>query len=94
MTKFIVAAFATALLATAALAAPPPEKIQIKAKPGTVTLPHKAHAEKLKGCKTCHGDEKGGKIAGFNKDKAHGLCKACHEKEGKGPTKCDGCHKK
>jgi cytochrome c553 len=95
VTKFITALFAVALLATAAIAAPPPDTIVRKAKPGTVTLNHKAHAAKLAGgCKTCHGDDKGGKIAGFGKDKAHALCRACHEKEAKGPTKCDGCHKK
>ena len=91
MTKLITALFAAALLATAASAATPPEKITLQAKSGNVAFPHKAHAGK--GCKTCH-EGAPGKIAGFGKDKAHALCKACHEKEGKGPTKCADCHKK
>jgi len=91
VTKLIAALFASAVLVTAASAASAPETIQFPAKAGTVTFPHKAHA-KL-GCKTCH-EAAPGKIAGFGKDKAHALCKACHEKEGKGPTKCAQCHKK
>ncbi len=91
MTKLITALFAAAVLVTAASAATPPETIKLPAKSGTVTFPHKAHG--AKGCKTCH-EGAPGKIAGFGKDKAHALCKACHEKEGKGPTKCADCHKK
>lgn len=91
MTKLIAALFAAALLATAASAATAPDTITFDAKAGKVTFPHKAHAGK--GCKTCHTGAPG-KIAGFNKDKAHALCKACHEKEAKGPTKCAECHKK
>ncbi|HSM93125.1 MAG TPA: cytochrome c3 family protein [Anaeromyxobacteraceae bacterium] len=90
MTKLITAIFA-ALLVTVASAATPPESITFDAKAGKVTFPHKAHS--AKGCKTCH-EGAPGKIAGFNKDKAHELCKGCHAKEAKGPTKCDGCHKK
>ena len=91
MTKLITALFAAAILVTTASAATPPEKIEFPAKSGKVTFPHKAHAGK--GCKSCH-EGAPGKIAGFNKDKAHALCKACHEKEAKGPTKCAECHKK
>ena len=90
MTKLFAALFASAVLVTAAHAAPP-ESITFDAKAGKVTFPHKAHG--AKGCKTCH-EGAPGKIAGFGKDKAHALCKACHEKEGKGPTKCAECHKK
>jgi predicted CXXCH cytochrome family protein len=90
VTKLITAIFA-ALLVTVASAATPPETITFEAKGGKVTFPHKAHS--AKGCKTCH-EGAPGKIAGFNKDKAHELCKGCHTKEAKGPTKCDGCHKK
>jgi predicted CXXCH cytochrome family protein len=91
VTKLITALFAAALLVTTATAAAPPEKITFPAKSGNVTFPHKAHGPK--GCKTCH-TAAPGKIAGFNKDKAHALCQECHKKEAKGPTKCDGCHKK
>jgi len=91
VTKLITALFAAVLLSSAAVAAAPPETITFEAKAGKVTFPHKAHAGK--GCKGCH-TAAPGKIEGFNKDKAHALCKACHEKEGKGPSKCDGCHKK
>jgi predicted CXXCH cytochrome family protein len=78
-----------------AFAAEPPATITFDAKQGKVTFPHKAHAEKLGGdCTKCHATKAGGKIEGFNKDKAHGLCKKCHETEKKGPTKCNDCHKK
>ena len=77
-----------------AAAAEAPATVVIDNKNGKVTLTHKAHADKLKDCKICHADDKGGKIEGFNKDKAHALCKKCHETEKKGPTKCAECHKK
>ncbi|MBP2678571.1 MAG: Class cytochrome family, partial [Deltaproteobacteria bacterium] len=28
------------------------------------------------------------------KEAFHTQCKGCHQKEKKGPEKCDGCHKK
>jgi predicted CXXCH cytochrome family protein len=93
----IFAGIVAALVFTAgvAVAAEAPATITFDAKQGKVTFGHKAHAELLKGdCKACHADAKGGKIEGFNKDKAHGLCKKCHETEKKGPTKCAECHKK
>lgn len=94
MNKFVAALFA-AFLATAAYAeANGPATITFPAKPGNVTFPHRAHQERLKDCKTCHATPAGGKIEGFGKDKAHALCRACHEKEKKGPTKCVDCHKK
>jgi hypothetical protein len=30
----------------------------------------------------------------LSKDDFHGYCKGCHQKEKKGPVKCDGCHRK
>ena len=70
--------------------------IKLPAKPGEVTFNHKTHAA-LK-CTTCHKDDKGGAIEGFNKtmnkDKAHAACQDCHKKEAKGPQKCGDCHKK
>jgi hypothetical protein len=70
-----------------------PEKVVLEAKNGNVTLPHRAHAGMME-CKTCHGDAKPGKMADFNKDKAHALCQGCHKEKGAGPTKCPDCHKK
>jgi hypothetical protein len=82
--------------AQAALAAAPAGPITLPAKPGNVTFDHAKHAASK--CTTCHADEKGGAIEGFNKtvnkDKAHGKCHECHKKEGKGPQKCGDCHKK
>ena len=73
-----------------------------------VVFPHKAHAEKLgikcaechhkdtagqeKSCAACHKAEKTGDVPSF-KDAMHNKCKACHQKTGKGPTKCNDCHK-
>jgi hypothetical protein len=60
---------------------------------GTVSFPHKMHQELLKECSKCH--EKGpGKIEGFGKDWAHTRCKGCHQEMQRGPTACNGCHKK
>ena len=93
MNKFLAALFA-AFLATAAFAeANGPAVLKFNAKPGTVTFPHREHQSRLK-CTTCHATDKGGPIEGWGKDKAHALCRACHEKEHKGPTKCMDCHKK
>ncbi len=78
-----------------AVAADAPAVITFEAKQGKVAFPHKAHQDRLKGdCTKCHATKDGGKIAGFTKDKAHALCKKCHETEKKGPTKCVDCHKK
>jgi len=89
-------AAAVLAFATSALAAAPAGAISLPAKPGAVAFQHSTHAS-LK-CTTCHADDKGGAIEGFNKtsnkDKAHGKCHECHKKEGKGPQKCADCHKK
>jgi hypothetical protein len=88
-------AIAVAFAGTA-FAAPPAGPITLPAKPGNVTFDHSKHSTFK--CTTCHADEKGGAIEGFNKtvnkDKAHGKCHECHKKEGKGPQKCGDCHKK
>jgi predicted CXXCH cytochrome family protein len=95
VTKYLAALFAALTVAVVAVAAEPPATLTLQAKPGNVTFPHKAHADKLGGkCETCHATAAGGKIEGFGKDKAHGLCIECHKKEAKGPTKCAECHKK
>jgi len=88
-------AVAALAFATTAFAAAPAGPITLPAKPGNVTFNHSKHDLK---CTTCHADDKGGAIDGFNKtvnkDKAHGKCHECHKKEGKGPQKCADCHKK
>jgi predicted CXXCH cytochrome family protein len=83
------AALAALALASAAHAAKTPESITFEARPGNVTFPHKLHA--ARGCKPCHAAVPA-KLAGFDKDKAHALCKGCHDDQAKGPRKCDGCH--
>jgi hypothetical protein len=94
VTKYFAAMFAAVVVATSAVAAAAgPETITLEAKPGNVTFPHKAHQAALK-CQDCHATAAGGKIEGFGKDKAHGLCVECHKKQAKGPTKCADCHKK
>ncbi len=94
MNKYLAALFAAIFVAFTAAAAEPPAELKFPAKQGTVTFPHKAHSDRGLKCTTCHATDAGGKIEGFGKDKAHALCRACHEKEKKGPTKCADCHKK
>jgi predicted CXXCH cytochrome family protein len=95
VTKFFAALFAAVFVVFSAVAAEPPATITFNAKPGNITFPHKAHVDANKGqCKTCHATAAGGKIEGFGKEKAHGLCIECHKKEAKGPSKCAECHKK
>ncbi len=91
--KKIATFVAAALLATAAVAADAPAApVTLQAKTGNVTFNHKTHSSQK--CEACHATPAGGKIEGFNKDKAHALCVECHKKEAKGPTKCADCHKK
>ena len=91
MNKLIVAVVAAFALVGTAVAA---DTMTFDTKNGKVTFAHKAHQDKLKDCKVCHESDKGGKIAGWSKDKAHGLCKKCHEEKKAGPTKCAECHVK
>jgi hypothetical protein len=92
VTKLLTALFLAALC-TSALAAKTPVDITLEAKKaGNVPFPHKLHA--ARGCKACH-PASPTKIANLSdRDTAHALCKDCHEKASKGPTKCDGCHKR
>jgi hypothetical protein len=88
VTKPITALFAAALVSTAA-AATTPETITFEAtRAGNVVFPHKLHA--ARGCKACH-PAAPAKL-NLDKEKAHALCKGCHESQSKGPVKCDGCH--
>ena len=72
------------------------DMINLPAKNGNVSFPHKEHqsVKLTKGCTVCHETDKGGKIAGIGKDWAHKTCKGCHEEMKKGPVKCGECHKK
>ncbi len=92
MNKYLAALFVAVAFAFSAQAAAPTGPITLNAKNGNVTFEHSKHTQ-LK-CETCHATAAGGKIEGFGKDKAHGLCVECHKKEAKGPTKCADCHKK
>ena len=91
MKKIAIAMIAAAAFAGTAFAA---DVIDLPAKNGNVSFPHKKHQDALKDCKACHATETGGKIEGFGKDVAHKLCKGCHETKKAGPTKCGECHKK
>lgn len=100
----VVFAFGTAF------AAPPEKITlkEIKKSKSAVTFNHKAHGEKAKDCATCHHKDKAGaeqKCSKCHGDKTEGKkltlkesfhtqCKGCHQKEKKGPVKCDDCHKK
>lgn len=90
----IVAAVALSLFCTG-LAFAANAVVVLPAKNGNVTFPHQKHVEmKEMACTKCHETDQGGKIAALNKDWAHKTCKGCHTELGKGPTKCNECHKK
>lgn len=75
---------------------------------GPTPFDHKKHTELAKNCQICHHADspaKEQKCSSCHKDKTegkklslkdafHSQCKDCHTKQGKGPTKCDGCHTK
>ena len=65
----------------------------LKLKRGVV-FNHKSHQANL--CSACHVETEGtpGKIPNLGKEWAHNTCIECHDIFEKGPTKCDGCHKK
>jgi hypothetical protein len=91
MKRFFVAVALVAFTAAPIFASAPPDTITLEAKNGNVTFNHKAHSEKME-CKACHEGEPG-KFE-LDKDKAHKLCKGCHQEKAMGPTKCNECHKK
>jgi len=70
----------------------PPQTVVYEASNGKVTFEHQAHAGQL-GCSSCHPTDPPAKIA-IDKEKAHQMCKGCHQEKGAGPTQCGGCHKK
>ena len=90
MKKIAIAMIAAVAFAGTAFAA---DVIDLPAKNGNISFPHKKHQDVLKDCKACH-EKAPGKIEGFGKDAAHKLCKGCHETKKAGPTKCGECHKK
>lgn len=92
MKKNISAAFfiCSILLCSTVLAGSGPEIITLK----TVTpFQHWKHQiYNASECLNCHKDE-GGKIVGWGKEAAHGLCIPCHDLNEKGPVECKQCHK-
>jgi len=91
------------------VAANAPDQItikQVQKMKAPVVFPHKLHATSFKcvechhkdaagkeqSCFVCHKAEKKGEVSSF-KDAMHHKCQVCHKKVGKGPTKCNDCHK-
>jgi len=101
---------AVVFAAGTAFAAPPDKVVlkEIQKQKPAVAYSHKAHSEKVKACTECHhkdaagAEQKCSKCHGAKaedkkvdlKEAFHKQCKGCHQKEKKGPTKCDDCHKK
>lgn len=69
-----------------------PKIVTYPASYGQVAFDHQAHAAML-ACSSCHNTDPPVKIE-LDKDKAHRLCKGCHQEKAAGPTQCNGCHKK
>ena len=76
----------------AATPATAPQTVTYKATNGNVSFNHQQHAANH-ACSSCHPSGAPAKIV-LGKDKAHQLCKECHQQQGSGPTQCTGCHKK
>ena len=91
----LIAAVALSLFCAGLAPAADNTVVILPAKNGNVSFPHKKHQDmKEMACTNCHETDKGGKIAELGKDWAHKTCKGCHTDKGKGPTKCNECHKK
>ncbi|MBE0504367.1 MAG: cytochrome c3 family protein [Desulfuromonadales bacterium] len=69
-----------------------PATVTYKATNGNVSFDHQQHAANH-ACSSCHSTGAPAKIV-LGKDKAHQLCKGCHQEKAAGPTQCTGCHKK
>jgi hypothetical protein len=67
-----------------------PQTVIYKATNGNVSFNHQQHASN-NACSSCHPSEPAAKIV-LGKDKAHLLCKGCHQEKKAGPTQCSGCH--
>lgn len=88
-------AFAVGFLG-AALAQPvpsPPATVDLPTSSGAVLLPHKAHSRRI-ACGRCHGEGTPRRIQGFGKERAHALCRGCHDSRRNGPRGCADCHKR
>lgn len=86
-----VIGLAAALLPRPGSAAKAPVEITFEAaRAGAVRFPHRLHA--ARGCRPCH-PAAPAKL-GLARDSAHELCKGCHQREAKGPVRCDGCHRR
>lgn len=69
-----------------------PESIPLKTGAVPLQFPHWRHQiANNSDCSNCHKAD-GGKIAGWGKDAAHGLCIPCHDLNEKGPVECKQCH--
>lgn len=79
-------------VAKPAAAPSPPKTVTYQASYGQVTFDHQTHAGSL-ACGSCHDSDPPAKIT-LGKEKAHQLCKGCHQDKGSGPVQCNGCHKK
>lgn len=91
-TEAAAAAKSTLAKVAPALPVPPLRPVVYPATNGHVTFDHKKHAAKNP-CGSCHQSTPIAKIA-IDKEKAHQMCKGCHQQSGAGPTNCAGCHKK
>lgn len=77
--------------AVAKAPAAPAKPLIFEASFGRVTFDHPRHAASHP-CTSCHATQPPGKFA-LGKEKAHQLCKGCHQQKGV-PTQCTACHKK
>jgi gas vesicle protein len=82
----------TAVEKVKAAVSPSPKTVVYEASNGSVTFDHQVHSSQL-ACDSCHTTDPPAKVE-LGKDKAHQLCKGCHQEKGAGPTQCNGCHKK
>jgi hypothetical protein len=78
--------------AAVSAAIPQPEVVTYDGSYGRVLFNHQSHAA-MDTCGSCHGADPPGKIA-LGKDKAHQLCRGCHQQKSAGPTQCNACHHK
>lgn len=71
-----------------------PETIKMKTVPASFKhWEHQRHNGTE--CFHCHSDAVDyGKIKGWGKEAAHGLCIPCHDLNEKGPVECKQCHEK
>ncbi len=56
-------------------------------------VPYK-EGQKIEKCATCHNKGMANRRLNSTMKAFHKNCKTCHRKNKKGPTRCNGCHKK